>query len=284
MNTAVLLLSTAMDFARKGVVADISQFLVAHKGSVLHSDDHLDSGRHLLLSRLEWDLDGFHIPISDFEHHFKPLAERFQIHYYLALTNYRPKVAILVSAYQHCLSDLLYRHEIGELACDIVVIISNHTTAKRLADFYQIPFHVLTQPKNKRACEQEMLDLLAQNIDLIVLARYMQILGPDFVAQYLLRMINIHHPFLPAFIGAKPYHQAFERGVNLIGATSHYVTATLDEGPIIEQDVVRVSHRDTVDDMLQKGRDLERVVLSRAVRWHLENRVLVYQNKTVVFV
>jgi formyltetrahydrofolate deformylase len=143
-----------MDFARKGVVADISQFLVAHKGSVLHSDDHLDSGRNLLLSRLEWDLDGFDIPISDFEHHFKPLAERLQIHYHLALTNYRPKVAILVSAYQHCLSDLLYRHEIGELACDIVVIISNHTTAKRLADFYQIPFHVLTQPKDKRACDR----------------------------------------------------------------------------------------------------------------------------------
>jgi formyltetrahydrofolate deformylase len=164
------------------------------------------------------------------------------------------------------------------------MIISNHTTPKRLADFYHIPFHALTQPQDKRACEKEMLDLLGQTVDLIVLARYMQILGPDFVAQYLLRMINIHHSFLPAFIGAKPYHQAFERGVKLIGATSHYVTATLDEGPIIEQDVVRVTHRDTVEDMLQKGRDLERVVLSRAVRWHLENRVLVYQNKTVVFV
>jgi formyltetrahydrofolate deformylase len=141
----------------------------------------------------------------------------------------------------------------------------------------------LTHPQDKRACEKEMLELLGQSVDLIVLARYMQILGPDFVAQYLLRMINIHHSFLPAFIGAKPYHQAFERGVKLIGATSHYVTATLDEGPIIEQDVVRVTHRDTVEDMLQKGRDLERVVLWRAVRWHLENRILVYQNKTVVF-
>ena len=163
------------------------------------------------------------------------------------------------------------------------MIISNHTTPKRLADFYNVPFHALTQPQEKGACEKEMLELLGQSVDLIVLARYMQILGPDFVAQYLLRMINIHHSFLPAFIGAKPYHQAFERGVKLIGATSHYVTATLDEGPIIEQDVVRVTHRDTVEDMLQKGRDLERVVLSRAVRWHLENRILVYQNKTVVF-
>jgi len=166
-------------------------------------------------------LDGFDIPFSDFERHFNPFAERFQIKYHLALTDYRPKIVILVSAYHHCLADLLYRHSTGELACDIVMI--------------------------------------------------MQILGPDFVAQYLLRMINIHHSFLPALVGAKPYHQAFERGVKLIGASSHYVTATLDEGPIIEQDVVRVSHRDTIDDMLNKGRDLEKVVLSRAVRWHLEN-------------
>jgi formyltetrahydrofolate deformylase len=272
-----------MPLARKGVVAEISQFLIGHNGSVLHSDDHLDSGRDLFLSRLEWDLDGFDIPISDFEHYFKPVAERFRIHYNLALTNYRPKIAILVSAYDHCLADLLYRHRTGDLACDIIMIISNHPTPKPLADFHHIPFHLLANPKDKRESEREMLELLGQDVDLIVLARYMQILGPDFVAQYLLRMINIHHSFLPAFIGAKPYHQAFERGVKLIGVTSHYVTATLDEGPIIEQDVVRVSHRDTVEDMVGKGRDLEKVVLSRAVRWHLENRVLVYQNKTVVF-
>ena len=200
------------------------------------------------------------------------------------MTDYRPKVAILVSAYDHCLADLLYRQKTGELKCDIVKIISNHTTAKPLADFYQIPFHTLTNPADKRESEQEMLELLGQNVDLVVLAPYMQILGPEFVAQYLLRMININHSFLPAFVGAKPYHQAFGRGVKLIGATSHYVTTALDDGPIIEQDVVRVSHRDTVDDMQCKGRDLEKVVLSRAVRWHLENRILVYQNKTVVFV
>jgi formyltetrahydrofolate deformylase len=283
-NTAVLLLSTPMPLARKGVVAAISEFLVAHNGSILHSDDHLDSGRDLFLSRLEWDLEGFDIPISDFDHHFKPLAEPFHIKYHLALTDHRPKIAILVSAYHHCLADLLYRHSTGDLACDIVTIISNHPTAKPMADFYRVPFHLLTKPDDKQESEQEMLELLGQDVDLIVLARYMQILGPDFVAQYLLRMINIHHSFLPSFIGAKPYHQAFERGVKLVGATSHYVTATLDEGPIIEQDVVRVSHRDTVEDMVSKGRDLERVVLSRAVRWHLENRILVYQNKTVVFV
>jgi formyltetrahydrofolate deformylase len=178
----------------------------------------------------------------------------------------------------------LYRHSTGELACDIVAIVGSHAGIRRLAEFHGIPFHLLTDAHSKRACEQEMLDLLGHDLDLIVLARYMQILSPEFVGHYLLRLINIHHSFLPAFVGAKPYHQAFERGVKLIGATSHYVTAGLDEGPIIEQDLVRVSHRDTVEDMRRKGRDLEKVVLSRAVRWHLENRVLVYQNKTVVFV
>ena len=283
-NTAILLLSSPISLARKGAVAAISQFLITHKGSVLHTDDHVDAGRDLFLSRLEWDLDGFNIPITDFEEHFKPVAERFRIHYHLALTDYRPKVAILVSAYDHCLADLLYRQSTNELACDIVMVLSNHPTAKPLAEFYRVPFHLLTNPKDKCESEREMLELLGQDVDLIVLARYMQILSPDFVAQYLLRMINIHHSFLPAFVGAKPYQQAFERGVKLIGATSHYVTATLDEGPIIEQDVVRVSHRDTAEDMMRKGRDLEKVVLSRAVRWHLENRILVYQNKTVVFI
>jgi formyltetrahydrofolate deformylase len=283
-NTAVLLLSSPIPLARQGVVAAISQFVVAHHGGVLHSDDHVDSGHDLLLAKLEWDLEGFDIPLPEFEEHFRPVAERFKINYHLALSDYRPKVAILVSAYDHCLADLLYRHSTGELACDIVAIISNHPTANPLADFYRIPFHLLANPKDKRESEREMLDLLGQDLDLIVLARYMQILGPEFVGQYLLRIINIHHSFLPAFVGAKPYHQAFERGVKLIGATSHYVTAGLDEGPIIEQDVVRVSHRDTVDDLVRKGRDLEKIVLSRAVRWHLENRILVYQNKTVVFV
>jgi formyltetrahydrofolate deformylase len=283
-KSAVLLLSIPMCLARKGVVSAIAQFLVAHNGSVVHSDDHLDSSRDLFLSRLEWEMDEFDLPISEFEQHFKPLAERFQIKYHLALSDYRPKIAILVSAYDHCLADLLYRQSKGELACDIVMIIGNHPTARPLAEFYGVPFHLLSNPTDKRESEREMLELLGPDLDLIVLARYMQILGPEFVAQYLLRMINIHHSFLPAFVGAKPYHQAFDRGVKLIGVTSHYVTAGLDEGPIIEQDVVRVSHRDTVEDMLHKGRDMEKVVLSRAVRWHLENRVLVYQNKTVVFV
>jgi formyltetrahydrofolate deformylase len=282
-HTAVLLLSTPVPIARKGAVAAITQFLVTHNGSILHADDHVDSERGVFLSRLEWDLEGFNIPITDFAEWFKPLTEQYSINYHLAPTDYRSKVVILVSGYDHCLADLLYRYKSGELACDLVVIISNHPTAKPLADFYGVPFHLLSNPQDKRASEQEMLELIGQEVDLIVLARYMQILGPDFVAQYLLRMINVHHSFLPAFVGARPYRQAFDRGVKLIGATSHYVTATLDEGPIIEQDVVRVSHRDTVEDMLRKGRDLEKVVLARAVRWHLEHRVLVYQNKTVVF-
>jgi len=282
-RTAVLLYSSPVSLARKGVAAAISQLLIAHRGSVLHSDDHVDSGRELFLSRLEWDLDDFDIPISDFEEYFKPVVDRFKINYHLALSDYRPKVAILVSAQDHCLADLLYRYSTGELVCDLVRIISNHPKARPLADFHGVPFHLLTNPHDKRASEQEMLELIGQDVDLIVLARYMQILSPEFVGHYLLRMINIHHSFLPSFGGAKPYHQAFERGVKLIGATSHYVTATLDDGPIIEQDLVRVSHRDTIEDMMRKGGDLEKVVLSRAVRWHLENRVLVYQNKTVVF-
>jgi len=283
-NTAVLLSSSPISLARKGVMAAITQFLVSHNGSVLHADDHIDSGRELFLSRLEWDLDEFDIPVTSFDEYFRPLADTFQIKYHLALSDYRPKVAILVSAYDHCLADLLYRHSTGELACDVIAVIGGHPATRRLAEFHGVPFHLLAEPQNKRACEQQVLDLLGQDVDLIVLARYMQILGAEFVGHYLLRLINIHHSFLPAFVGAKPYHQAFERGVKLIGATSHYVTAGLDEGPIIEQDTVRVSHRDTVEDMMRKGRDLEKVVLSRAVRWHLENRVLVYQNKTVVFV
>jgi formyltetrahydrofolate deformylase len=282
-NSAVLLLSTPIPLARKGAVAAITQFLVKHNGSILHADDHVDSGRGVFLSRLEWDLDGFTIPISEFEEYFRPIAEQYSIKYHLAPTDYRPKVVILVSGYDHCVADLLYRYGSGELTCDLVMIISNHAKAEPLARFYNIPFHALSNPENKHESEQEMLALIGQDVDLIVLARYMQILSPDFVGQYLLRMINVHHSFLPAFVGAKPYHQAFDRGVKLIGATSHYVTATLDEGPIIEQDVVRVSHRDTVEDMIRKGRDLEKVVLARGVRWHLENRILVYQNKTVVF-
>ena len=192
---------------------------------------------------------------------------------------------ILVSKYDHCLVDLLYRHQSCELACDIPLIISNHPDNQPIADFYKIPYQVISITKeNKRQAEEQIHALIENHkADFMVLARYMQILSNDFVNRYPQRIINIHHSFLPAFVGARPYHQAFERGVKLIGATSHYVTEVLDDGPIIEQDVVRVSHRDTVEDLIRKGRDLEKVVLSRAVRWHVENRVLLYGNKTVVF-
>ena len=201
----------------------------------------------------------------------------------LHLSASRPKVAIFVSLYDHCLADLLYRHQSGELVCDIPLIISNHRKAEAMAGFHGIPFHCIPTT-DKAAAEREQLDLLAANdVELVVLARYMQILSAEFVARFPQRIINVHHSFLPAFSGAKPYHRAFQRGVKLIGATSHYVTAVLDDGPIIEQDVVRISHRDQLDDLMQKGRDLEKVVLSRAVRWHIERRILLYGNKTVVF-
>jgi formyltetrahydrofolate deformylase len=197
-----------------------------------------------------------------------------------------PKVAIFVSRYDHCLTDLLYRQHSGELACEIPLVISNHEDVRRWTDFYKIPLHVIAVTKeNKPDAERRELDLLRPHgIDLIVLARYMQVLSWDFIRQYPPHhIINIHHSFLPAFVGGKPHHQAFERGVKLVGATSHYVTEVLDDGPIIEQDVVRISHRDTLEDLIQKGRDLEKVVLSRAVRWHIENRILLYGNKTVIF-
>jgi formyltetrahydrofolate deformylase len=203
----------------------------------------------------------------------------------LAQSSHRQRMIILVSKYDHCLVDLLYRHQSGELSCDIPLIISNHPDNQAIADFYKIPYAIVAVTKdNKSQAEAKIQTLIDdQRPDFVVLARYMQILSNEFVNQYAQRIINIHHSFLPAFVGARPYHQAFERGVKLIGATSHYVTEVLDDGPIIEQDVVRVSHRDTVEDLIRKGRDLEKVVLSRAVRWQVENRVLLYGNKTVVF-
>jgi formyltetrahydrofolate deformylase len=207
------------------------------------------------------------------------------MHWRVALSDVRLRMAILVSKFDHCLVDLLYRHQSGELACDIPCIVSNHPDSQSIADFYRVPFFLVPVAKeNKQAAERQILALLEREaVDFVVLARYMQILSAAFVNAYPNRIINIHHSFLPAFVGAKPYHQAFTRGVKLIGATSHYVTEVLDDGPIIEQDVIRISHRDSLDDLLQKGRDLEKVVLSRAVRWHLENRILLYGNKTVVF-
>jgi formyltetrahydrofolate deformylase len=283
MKSSAILLLSCPD--RKGLVATISDFVFRHNGNILHADEHGDTESGLFLMRVEFDPKEFDINFSEFDKHFLPIAQKYQMNWRLAQSNRRPKMAILVSKYDHCLVDLLYRHNSGELDCEIPIVISNHPDNRPVAEFYRVPFAVISVPKeNKREAEHKILGLLKQHQpDFIVLARYMQILPAEFLAEYPQRIINIHHSFLPAFVGAKPYHQAFVRGVKLIGATSHYVTEVLDDGPIIEQDVVRMSHRDSLDDLLQKGRDLEKVVLSRAVRWHIENRILVYGNKTVVF-
>ncbi len=281
-NTAILLVDCP---DRKGIVAAISDFLYSHNANILHADQHQDADKGLFLTRIEWDLTDFGLPIADFGAAFGKIAERFQMRWRLELSATRPKMAIFVSQYDHCLADLLYRHASGELACEIPVIVSNHRDAERLAAFHQIPFHCIPiEPNDKAEAERQQLELLRQHaVDFVVLARYMQILSADFVSHYPHRIINVHHSFLPAFSGARPYHRAFERGVKLIGATSHYVTEALDDGPIIEQDVIRISHRDQLEDLIQKGRDLEKAVLSRAVRWHIDHRILVYAKKTVVF-
>lgn len=284
MSDSAILLIHCPD--QPGIVSAISTFLYENGANILHADQHQDNDLKLFFVRIEWDLSAFKLDAAQFKREFEPIAQRFQMQWRLAWSAAKPAVAIFVSHYLHCLVDLLYRHQIGELACSIPLIISNHQEAKRLAEFYNIPFHYLpTKSSNKAEIEAAQRELLAKNnIELIVLARYMQVLSSDFVKQYEQKIINVHHSFLPAFMGARPYHAAFERGVKLIGATSHYVTEDLDEGPIIEQDVVRVSHRDQVNDLVQKGRDLERVVLSKAVKWHLENRILQYsQHKTVIF-
>ncbi len=281
-NSAILLIDCP---DRKGLVAVIAEFLYRHNANILHADQHQDAERGVFLMRVEWDLADFDLDLDQFAGEFGPIAERFQMRWRLERSSLRHRLALFLSKYDHCLADLLYRHESGELVCDIPLVVSNHPDSQRLAEFHRVPFHLTrVEGGDKSAAEKRQLDLLREhNIDLIVLARYMQILSADFVGHYPQRIINVHHSFLPAFSGARPYHRAFERGVKLIGATSHYVTADLDEGPIVEQDVVRVSHRDQLEDLVQKGRDLEKVVLSRAVRWHLEHRILVYGGKTVVF-
>jgi len=283
MNETAILLIDCPD--RKGIVAGVAQFLYSHGANILHADQHQDREMMLFFMRVEWSLDGFDLTADRFASAFAPLAEEFKMHWRLEYSSTLANVAIFVSREQHCLVDLLHRHQTGELRCRIPLIISNHPDARPLAEFYGVSFHhIPVDPNNRVQVEQRQLNLLEQHqVDLVVLARYMQILSPQFVARYPQRIINVHHSFLPAFSGARPYQAAFRRGVKLIGATSHYVTDELDEGPIIEQDVTRVTHRYDLADFIEKGRDLERIVLSRAVRWHLEHRILCYANKTVVF-
>ena len=281
-NTATLLI-TCPD--TRGIVAAIAEFLYQHNANILHADQHQDAENNLFLMRVEWDVANFNLDETAFIQAFAPIAAKFSMVWQLKLSLHKTRVAIMVSQYDHCLADLLQRYKNGELHCEIPLIISNHRDTEALAKFYGVDFqHIAVTKDNKPQAEAAQFKLFEQyNIDLIVLARYMQILSGDFVARYPQRVINIHHSFLPAFVGAKPYHRAFERGVKLIGATAHYVTEVLDEGPIIEQNIDRISHRDQVEDLIQKGRDLERSVLAKALRWHIENRILLYANKTVIF-
>lgn len=283
MRESAILLVECPD--QKGLDATIADFIFRHDGNILHFEQHQAGEERFYLARVEWDLKGFKLKLEDFPREFAPIANKFSMHWRLAASSHRPRVAIFVSRFDHCLVDLLYRQRNGELACEIAMIVSNHPDARRHADFYGIAYQQIAVTKeSKQEAEARELALLREsNIDLIVLARYMQVLSGDFIARYPQQIINIHHSFLPAFIGGKPHQQAYDSGVKLVGATAHYVTEILDEGPIIEQGVTRISHRDGLEDLVEKGRDLEKVVLSRAVRWHIENRILLYANKTVIF-
>ena len=281
-NTAILLVQCP---DQKGLDAAIAEFIYRHGGNILCFELHQTELDRFYFARIEWDLAGFQLDLKDFPQQFAPMAEKFSMRFRLAVSSYRPRVAIFVSKFDHCLVDLLYRQRMNELKCEISLIVSNHPDAKRHADFYGIPYYTIPVTKETKAeAEQRELELIAANrIDLIVLARYMQVLSGEFIRDYPQQIINIHHSFLPAFVGPKPHLQAYERGVKLIGATAHYVTEALDDGPIIEQGVARISHRDALEELVEKGRDLEKVVLSRAVRWHIENRIVLHGNKAIIF-
>ena len=280
---SVILLIHCKD--RRGIVARVSGLIHDSGGNILDSEHHTDEETNEFLMRMEFAAEGLQIPLREIATVFAPIAKTFDMRYEVRLSSHRMRVAMLVSKQDHCLADLLQRHKRDELHIDIPVIISNHDTCASWAELFKIPFSVCPVTKEtKPQQEQHVLSLLKEHrIELVVMARYMQILSGSFLSQSSCPVINIHHSFLPAFKGANPYRQAYDRGVKIIGATAHYATEDLDEGPIIEQDVMQVGHRDTVDDLVRKGRDLEEIVLARAVRRHVERRVLVYGRKTVVF-
>jgi formyltetrahydrofolate deformylase len=295
MSESAVLLISCPD--QRGLVARVSGLLYEMGANILHADQHQDHVHGQFFMRVEWALrapahgaaggasleESF--DLDAFKKKFAPMADELQMQWRLASSAQPLRVALFCSQYLHCMADLLHRWRTGELACEIPVIVSNHRAVENLARYYDVPFEYLPMnASNKAETEARQRDLLAAHkVDLVVLARYMQILSPAFIERYPRSIINVHHSFLPAFTGAKPYHAAYARGVKLIGATSHYVTEVLDDGPIIEQDVARISHRDQVEDLVERGRDLERMVLSRAVRWHIDRRILCYGNKTVVF-
>lgn len=282
MSHAILLISCP---DQKGITAGVTHFVYEHGGNIVHADQHIDDQSDTFFMRMEWDMEGFHLSRADIAGQFAAIAQHFHMTWQLFFDDERTRAAVFVSSKLHCLYDLLWKYHSGYLRCEIPLIISNHQEAEPIAHEFGIDFvHLSVTPETKSSQEAIEIDLLKKyQVDLIVLARYHQIFTTNFVQQFKNRIINIHHSFLPSFPGSQPYAQAYEKGVKIIGATSHYVTAELDQGPIIEQDTVRVSHRDSVDDLIRKGEDLEKIVLSRAVRWELEHKILSYKNKTVVF-
>ncbi len=285
-NPSAILLLHCPD--SQGIISEVTKFITDNQGNIVHLDQYVDYGDGMFFMRLEWDLNNFLIPREKLRDYFDTLyAQRYQMEFQLYFSDEKPRMAIFVSKMSHCLYDLLARYKAGEWNVDIPCIVSNHEDLHYVADQFQIPYYVWSIKKdhsNKNEVENAEMELLKkEKISFIVLARYMQIISDEMIRSYPNRIINIHHSFLPAFVGARPYYQAWERGVIIIGATSHYVTAELDAGPIIEQDVVRVSHKDTPSSMALKGKDLEKIVLSRAVTKQIEHKILTYHNKTIIF-
>ena len=283
MKTAKLLLHCP---DKPGILAEVTDFITVNKGNIIYLDQYVDHVENIFFMRIEWELKDFLVPQEKIEDYFATLyAQKYEMNFRLYFSDTKPRMAIFVSKMSHCLFDLLARYTAGEWNGEIPLIISNHPDLQHVAERFGIPFHLFPITKEtKEEQEKKEMELLAKHkITFIVLARYMQVISEQMINAYPNRIINIHHSFLPAFVGAKPYHAAFERGVKIIGATSHYVTTELDAGPIIEQDVVRITHKDTVQDLVNKGKDLEKIVLSRAVQKHIERKVLAYKNKTVIF-
>ena len=283
MKTAKLLLHCP---DKPGILAEVTDFITVNKGNIIYLDQYVDHVENIFFMRIEWELKDFLVPQEKIEDYFATLyAQKCEMNFRLYFSDTKPRMAIFVSKMSHCLFDLLARYTAGEWNVEIPLIISNHPDLQHVAERFGIPFHLFPITKEtKEEQEKKEMELLAEHkITFIVLARYMQVISEQMINAYPNRIINIHHSFLPAFVGAKPYHAAFERGVKIIGATSHYVTTELDAGPIIEQDVVRITHKDTVQDLVNKGKDLEKIVLSRAVQKHIERKVLAYRNKTVIF-
>ncbi len=270
---------------RKGLVAAVTDFIAGHDGNILHLDQHVDTQENVFFMRVEWDLESFTIPREQIAARFQPVADHFSMDWNLHYSDSIPRMAVFVSRESHCLYEILARYQSGEWRVHIPVIVSNHPDLQHLAEKFGVDYrHFPVNKDNKRDAEQQQIALMKElNVDFIVLARYMQILTAEFVSEFPSRIINIHHSFLPAFPGGRPYHEAYARGVKLMGATSHFVVAELDAGPIIEQETVRINHKDSVDDLIRKGKDTEKLVLSRAIGYHLHNQVLVYHNKTVIF-